>query len=570
MLSKKTISFPVVQGVILVLILVFINACTSPYPDSNSSEKIFSEKSPTTTNSITPTKEGLISPAATATLESDVPFYLNSDPLPAIVQVKLNNFENVEWVARNELADYTLKLTHSDKTSEKVYIQWVYAITAAFPTVQDDITLEQVRDCWQGSSQEDFRLLISEESLPIFNLLWGEADRKNVEVFPAEELLQKAWQERNLRAIIPFEQIEPRWKVLRLNGVSPLDQDFDMGAYGLTIRWEWQSNSQKPLKIPGDSQAVITNRLPEKFTSLILTGTTALVRQTAERMELNGLEYPLGDIGELLREVDFTHLSNEVSFYDNCPPAVPARGGQRFCANPRYVEFLKMAGADLIELTGNHLLDWGKEPFIFTLDLYNREGLRYYGGGINLEEARQPLRIEHNGNRLALIGCNRAGPENIWATEDQPGPAPCDFDWLQNTIQNLVEEGYLPIVTFQHFEVEDFMPMNLTLQEFEQTSQMGAVIVSGSQAHFAHGFGFYENHFMHYGLGNLFFDQMFPLHRRQFIDRHLFYDGKYLGVELITTILEDYAKPRLMTEEERAQMLEDYFRVSGWLNTETP
>lgn len=114
------------------------------------------------------------------------------------------------------------------------------------------------------------------------------------------------------------------------------------------------------------------------------------------------------------------------------------------------------------------------------------------------------------------------------------------------------------------------MPMNLTLQEFEQTAQMGAVIVSGSQAHFAHGFGFYQNHFLHYGLGNLFFDQMFPLHRRQFIDRHIFYDGKYLGVELLTAILEDYARPRPTTQEERAEMLEDYFRVSGWLETEKP
>ncbi|WP_322791614.1 CapA family protein [Bellilinea sp.] len=508
--------------------------------------------------------------AATATFESDSPVYLKSDPLPAAVQTKLNNLENVEWVDRDELADYSLKINHSNETAGSVYIQWVYAVTAAFPTVQDEIGLDQIKECWQGASKADFRLLISEEAMPIFRVLWGEADRENVEVFPAEMLLQKAWQERDLRAIIPFEQIEPRWKVLRVDGISPLDQGFEMDAYGLTIRWEWQSNSQKPFDVMIGSQAVITNRLPGKFTRLILTGTTALVRQTAERMELNGLEYPVEDIGVMLRQADFTHISNEVSFYENCPPAVPVRGGQRFCANPRYIEFLKLAGADFIELTGNHLLDWGNEPFLFTLDLYKQNGFQYYGGGRNLEEARKPLRIEHNGNRLALIGCNRAGPENIWASEEQAGPAPCDFEWLQDTIQNLVEEGFLPIVTFQHFEVEDFMPMNLTLQEFEQTAQMGAVIVSGSQAHFAHGFGFYENRFMHYGLGNLFFDQMFPLHRRQFIDRHLFYDGKYLGVELITTLLEDYAKPRLMTEEERAQMLEEYFRVSGWMNSEMP
>lgn len=570
MLPQKTISFLVEQFLIAPLVLVSMIGCTAVQPASISSEIIVSEEQPAETNSPPSTSEKFSLSAATATFESDSPIYLKSDPLPTAVQTKLNNLEKVEWVESDEPADYYLKINHSNEPAGSAYIQWVYAVTGAFPTVQDELGLDQIKDCWQGASKADFRLLISEEAMPIFRVLWGEADRKNVEVLPAEDLLQKAWQERGFRAIIPFEQIEPRWKVLRVDGVSPLDQDFEIDTYGLTVRWEWQSNSQTPLDAIIDTQAVITNRLMEKFTSLILTGTTALVRRTAERMELNGLEYPLEDIGDLLRQADFTHISNEVSFYANCPPAVPLRGGQRFCANPRYVEFLKLAGADLIELTGNHLLDWGKEPFTYTLNLYNQEGLQYFGGGINLEEARQPLRVEHNGNRLALIGCNRAGPENIWATEDQPGPAPCDFGWLQNTIQNLVEDGFLPIVTFQHFEVEDFMPMNLTLQEFEQAAQMGAVIVSGSQAHFAHGFGFYQNHFMHFGLGNLFFDQMFPLHRRQFIDRHLFYDGKYLGVELITTRLEDFAKPRLMTEEERAQMLEDYFRVSGWLNTEKP
>jgi len=32
--------------------------------------------------------------------------------------------------------------------------------------------------------------------------------------------------------------------------------------------------------------------------------------------------------------------------------------------------------------------------------------------------------------------------------------------------------------------------------------------------------------------------------RREFYDRHVFYDGRYLGVELLTGILEDYSRGR--------------------------
>jgi len=98
-------------------------------------------------------------------------------------------------------------------------------------------------------------------------------------------------------------------------------------------------------------------------------------------------------------------------------------------------------------------------------------------------------------------------------------------------------------------------------------SNGGAVIVSGSQAHFPQVFEFMGDHFIHYGLGNLFFDQMdYPVigTRREFLDRHIFYDGRYISTEILTAMLEDYAQPRPMTAEERQQFLSEYFNYSGW------
>ena len=70
--------------------------------------------------------------------------------------------------------------------------------------------------------------------------------------------------------------------------------------------------------------------------------------------------------------------------------------------------------------------------------------------------------------------------------------------------------------------------------------------------------------FVHYGLGNLFFDQMYPAYRPEFLDEHLFYQGEYINTILHTAILEDYAKPRLMTTEERKAFLEEVFGASSW------
>ena len=53
--------------------------------------------------------------------------------------------------------------------------------------------------------------------------------------------------------------------------------------------------------------------------------------------------------------------------------------------------------------------------------------------------------------------------------------------------------------------------------------------------------------------------------RRVFFDRYVIYNGKLISVELITAMLKDYARPRLMTEQERAGFLQEYFFYSGWI-----
>ena len=79
--------------------------------------------------------------------------------------------------------------------------------------------------------------------------------------------------------------------------------------------------------------------------------------------------------------------------------------------------------------------------------------------------------------------------------------------------------------------------------------------------------------FVHYGLGNLFFDQMSHLMpdgsliydtRNVFVDRHVFYDGRFIGTELLTYIIENYARPRLMTATERLELLRTVFNAAGW------
>jgi len=82
---------------------------------------------------------------------------------------------------------------------------------------------------------------------------------------------------------------------------------------------------------------------------------------------------------------------------------------------------------------------------------------------------------------------------------------------------------------------------------------------------------FHNDSFIHYGLGNLFFDQMevyyndtlMPHTREEFVDRLIFYDGRLISVELRTAMLEDYARPRPMSIVERQNFLNRIFSAAN-------
>lgn len=521
----------------------------------------------------TPTAAGISAPApspttsiptvaAETTPAQDLTIWV-SPGVPEGLQIRYP--KNIRVVSQKQDAALRLEAAHEPNPNAIASTEWIYAIVAPFPTVEDEVDGGDLRAAWQGKLKKTFPngpLLVSADTWAVLQAWWGPAGTDTVRVVPEAELLETAWGLPAL-AVIPFENLEPRWKVLRVDGQSPLDKDFNPQQYPLAVRFKvtgTENAQSRQIELP-------TNRDPDLLTTVVLTGVTALSRHTAETMQREGITYPGRDIREWLTTADVTHISNEVSFFSDCPAPGPERRDMRFCSNPDYIELLEYVGTDIVELTGNHLLDWGTEPLLESLEIYRQRGLAVYGGGANLEEALQPLFVEHNGNRLVFIGCSPAGPANVWATAEKPGSAPCDMPTLEQNLQRLSSEGYLPIVTLQAIETDWYEPtVAQSMPDFRRLARAGAVIVSGSQSHYPQTMTFVGDHFVHYGLGNLFFDQMDLLATRQeFIDRHVFYNGRYLGVELLSALLEDYARPRPMTPDERAEFLTKIFSLSNWV-----
>jgi len=451
-------------------------------------------------------------------------------------------------------------------------VRWFYVLAAPFATIVDDVSNADLQAYWHGENDSlmgGAPLALTPATLHAFEYLWGAAAPNKLRVASNLDELARWRDADHAWAILSFDQLEPQWKVMTIDGLNPLLRGLDENAYPLRI-----SYSLNGLGADQAAQHALTNRDESKLTVLVMTGVTALVRATAATMDQKGVEYPASSILEWLTTADLTHTSNEVSFSESCPRASYSDTSLQMCSQPDYLRLLTAAGFDIVELSGNHLNDYGREPLAYTLDLYRQVGLMYFAGGSTMQEARAPLLVEDHGNRLAFLGCNPAGPPNVWATDTLPGAAACeDYAWIKEAAQRLRNEGYLPILTLQYNEAYRPEPLDWEQRDFRALAESGAVIVSGSQAHYPMGLEFYNGALIHYGLGNLFFDQMrYTLPNgsltdwtaRELIDRHIFYDGRYISTQLLTARLEEYARPRPMTAVERAEMLGVIFSASGW------
>lgn len=541
-----------VPEVCSVLLAIWLSACTllpPVEPTGPGDPTPLATPSPTAFQPLEPTSAPLewalwVSPAVPRTL------------LEAVEQAVAESSGRFRVSETAEAADVRI-----EPYPERPLARWIYAVVAPFPSLQEGLGFGDLQARWASGGQES--ILVAPEVAALLNSVLNAPPGDHVQIVPSGELLDRAWETRPALAVVPFEMLEPRWKVLSLDGASPIWRSFDPASYALAV----------PFGISGDPEGgealaklldwPASNRDPGRMTVVVMTGVTALTRATAWRMERKGLAYPAARIGDWLREADWTHISNEVSFMQTCPYPDPTQEGLKFCARPEYIALLETIGTDIVELTGNHGKDFGPEPFLETLEAYQSRGWLTFGGGANLARAYEPARIEHNGNKIAFLGCNWAGPKYAWAGTDEPGSAPCDYELLFQEVRDLRDAGYLPIFTFQWAELSK--PSSEQQEAFRAAAEAGAVIVSGSQAHQPQGLEFHAGALIHYGLGNLFFDQMqsLPL-RQEFIDRHIFYDDRHISTELLTAMLEDYAQPRPMTPPERTALLERIFAASGW------
>ena len=490
-----------------------------------------------------------------------------------------------DYVYEKNGADVIFEFVSAEETSS-LKGPLYFAPVVSFYSLIEEISWADLKDFWEGrmgtiqdieGNEVPATLVLSSQTLEVLSVILGECRVKNLTLKDNSEIKAAVTADVNVLSILPFGQIEKEYKVLSIDGKSVLDKNTTYKQYPLAVGITIKTASnlvddyfKKILDVNFESSK-LSNRSQEDMVSILITGVTALTRQVADRMDKKGILYPAEKIRDTLLDADITHISNEVSFVEDCYAARP--NTMVFCSKPEYMQLLKYIDTDVLELTGNHLNDYGSQWFDYTLDIYDKEGIDYFGGGRNLEDSQKPATFDIGGYKFAFLGANTFGPSSDWATANGAGAAPIntldaalqekDMQKYEEEIKKLKSQGYNVIFTFQYLETYNYRPTGQQVKDFERMSDAGAVIVNGSQAHQPQGFEIRDNGFINFGLGNLFFGQSAGLPVRQgMLAKHIFYKGKHINTIMKTIYIEDLSQPRLTEGQERADLLKAVFQGS--------
>lgn len=431
-----------------------------------------------------------------------------------------------------------------------------------------DITFGQLQQVWNGEISDWSALGSPVPHGVVRVMLEGSAGPfakdKAAGDFPTVDAMADYFiQERGALALIPFDQVDFRFRALNIDDINVMRPG--------DARWPLRAWLQAAPKVmPGTAtmdalKAAVAPAVPAPV-SMTWAGDIIIARQVHRRiLELGDWAAPFRAIYPSLTWADLTISNLETSLSDSFESIIDPTTFT-FKTDTPAVEGLTLAGIDVLNRANNHSFNYGDIGMNDTTAVLDAAGIKHFGMGNNLDEARRAVVVERNGVTFAFLGYNgisddwdAAGPENA-------GTAPL-VDWLVvEDIKREVAAGHV-VIPFFHWGIEYQYDPSEEQRYFAQIAiDSGAAVVMGSHPHWVQAVETYKGRPIIYSLGNFVFDQEWSLETKQGMMAHIWMQGdKPLKIDIVPILIEDYHRPRVMTIDEQWQVMEHVWAASDLL-----
>jgi len=182
--------------------------------------------------------------------------------------------------------------------------------------------------------------------------------------------------------------------------------------------------------------------------------------------------------------------------------------GPNLSQRPETISGLKSQGFNLLLLANNHIMDFGVEALVATIEAAQETGMDTLGAGLTADVAYTPLIKVIGGYRLGMINASEAqfGVIDYFKRRNEAGYAWINHHLVDRTIIALKDECDFVIV-FSHAGLEHYsIPQKEWRARYRHFCELGADVVVGSHPHVPQGYEVYKKSLIFYSLGNFYFD----------------------------------------------------------------
>lgn len=159
-------------------------------------------------------------------------------------------------------------------------------------------------------------------------------------------------------------------------------------------------------------------------------------------------------------------------------------------------------------LANNHIMDYGRQGLLDTIDCLARRGIGWFGAGLPADGCGNPLLVEIGGVRVGLLGYVHAGTRPVLAGGEEYGAAALDETAVIRDMAATRAAGAARVVVQLHWGEEDVpLPRPADVRLARRLVDAGADLIIGHHAHCIQPIERYRGRAIFYGLGNALFPE---------------------------------------------------------------
>lgn len=237
---------------------------------------------------------------------------------------------------------------------------------------------------------------------------------------------------------------------------------------------------------------------------IIIAGDYAPVESAIISFQNKGSKLFQEDLIHLLTDSDYAIVNLECPILeDNDNPRIN-KCGPHLSSSPIAVKLIQEAGFNCVTLANNHILDYGRNGLISTLNQCKYHMLDTVGVGMDINDASTTLYKQIGDKVIAIINC--CEHEFSIATDHECGANPLNPIKQYYSIQAAKSQAdYVFVIV--HGGPEYYSLPTIRMQDtYRYFVDAGADVVINHHQHCYSGYEIYHNKPIFYGLGNFYFE----------------------------------------------------------------